>query len=148
MQPLHKADDCRYAGKRVGKARLAGTFAFRALKDAGAILAFGSDWPIVSPDPIAGMQVAITGKLFDDSTFAPEQNLSVEEALTAYTQGAAHALHLDQSSDVVMWERDPFEADWLNNPPRAVLTVCDGDVTFDQRKIHRRGAEEGKRQMA
>lgn len=136
MQPLHKADDCRYVEKRVGKLRLAGAFAFRSLTEAGAVLAFGSDWPIVSPDPIAGMQVAITGKLFDDRIFAPEQNLTVEEALTAYTQGAAHALQLDHAGDVVMWERDPFGADWLNNPPRVAMTMCDGVVTFDRTASH------------
>ena len=161
MQPLHKADDCRYAEKRVGKRRLAGTFAFRSLAEAGAILAFGSDWPIVSPDPIAGMRVAITGRLNDGRIFAPEQNLTVEETLTAYTSAAAFALGLDEGSpalraesvgvlregaagDFVVWDQDPFDADWFNDPPRIELTVCDGDITFDGREIRRRGAEVAK----
>lgn len=149
MQPLHKADDCRYAEKRVGTHRLAGSFAFRSLKEAGAVLAFGSDWPIVSPDPIAGMQVAITGKLADGSIFAPEQNLTVEETLAAYTKNAAFALQLDDGApslrtgshaDIVFWDRDPFAADWLNDPPRVELTICDGKITFDGRG-NRGGAE-------
>jgi len=156
MQPLHKADDCRYVEKRVGKQRLAGVFAFRSLQEAGAILAFGSDWPIVSPDPIAGMQVAITGKLFDDRIFAPEQNLSVEETLTAYTHGAAFALQLDSAGelregavgDFTMFDGDPFAADWCDNPPGVAMTVCNGNITFDRKRIHHRGAEEGKRQRA
>jgi predicted amidohydrolase YtcJ len=146
MQPLHKADDCRYVEKRVGKQRIPGAFAFRSLHDAGAVLAFGSDWPIVSPDPIAGMRVAITGRLNDGTIFAPQQNLTVEETLTAYTRYAAFALGLDNAGvlregaagDFTMFDGDPFAADWMNNPPRVVMTVCDGNVTFEGKKIHHR----------
>jgi hypothetical protein len=139
MQPLHKADDCRYVRRRLGDARLGGTFAFRRLLDAGAILAFGSDWPVVSPDPLRGVRAAVTGLTLDGEPFAPDQNLLVEEALAAYTRGAAAALGLADAGrlrpgcagDLVMFDRDPFDADWAADPPRIALTVAGGEVVYD-----------------
>ena len=141
MQPLHKADDGRYVERRVGQGRLQGTFAFRSLLDAGATLAFGSDSPVVSCDPIAGMRAAITGMTLDGKVLLPSQNLTVEQALTAYARGAAFALHLDDAgvirpgalADLVMFDRDPFAADWAAAPPRVILTIVGGDVVYDER---------------
>lgn len=140
MQPLHKADDGRYARKRLGDARLArGFFAFRRLLDAGATLAFGSDWPVVSPDPLAGIRAAVTGRTLDGEVVAADQNLSVAEALAAYTRGAAAALGLDDAgvlrpgalADVTVLDRDPFDADWDADPPRVVATIVGGGVVYD-----------------
>jgi predicted amidohydrolase YtcJ len=140
MQPLHKADDARYVERRLGSERTAGTFAFRRLLDAGAMLAFGSDWPVVSCDPILGMRAAITGLTLDDKPFGIEQNLTVEETLRAYTAGAAHCLQLDALTgvlsegmlgDLVMFDIDPFTADWAKRPPRVIMTVIGGEVMFD-----------------
>jgi predicted amidohydrolase YtcJ len=139
MQPLHKADDGRYARRRLGPKRLAGTFAFRRLMDAGAVLAFGSDWPVVSCDPILGMRTAITGLTFDGEVFGADQNLTVAEALRAYTAGAAGAVGLDDGGilrpgalgDVVLFDRDPFEADWGDAPPSITTTIVGGEVAYD-----------------
>jgi predicted amidohydrolase YtcJ len=91
MQPLHKADDARYAEKAIGAQRCKTSYAFRSLLDAGATLAFGSDWPVVSPSPFLGMHSAVTGKTLDGKIFVPEQNITVEDALRAYTSGGAYA---------------------------------------------------------
>jgi predicted amidohydrolase YtcJ len=139
MQPLHKADDCQYVRKRLGEARLPGTFAFRKLLNAGAILAFGSDWPVVSPDPRLGMRTAIKGVLMNGDSFGIEENLTVEETLRAYTAGAAFALGLDETGvlrqrawgDLVMWDRDPFAIDWTRELPRAIMTVVGGRIVYD-----------------
>lgn len=141
MQPLHKADDGRYVRRRLGDKRLAGTFAFRRLLDAGARLAFGSDWPVVSCDPRLGIRTAVTGLTFDGDIFAAEQNLTVAEALRAYTVDAAYALGLDEAGqlrpgalgDMVMFDRDPFQADWAGDPPRVVMTIVGGQVVHDAR---------------
>ncbi len=140
MQPMHKADDGRYAGRRLGRDRLDGAFAFRRLADAGARLAFGSDWPVVTCDPLAGIRAAVTGRLLDGRVFRPDQNLSVEEALRAYTVGAADALRLDAGrlepgrlADAVVLDADPFEADWTRRPPVAVATIVSGAVVHDAR---------------
>jgi predicted amidohydrolase YtcJ len=140
MQPLHRADDGRYALRRMGPQRIDGTFAFRRLKDAGAHLAFGSDWPIVSCDPFAGIRAAVTGLTLDGQPFCADQNLTVEESLRAYTIEAAHALHFESAvgsievgkcADLVILDRDPFDADWVNDPPRALMTIVDGEIVHD-----------------
>jgi hypothetical protein len=141
MQPLHRADDGRFVRARLGERRLAGTFAFRRLLEAGAILAFGSDWPVVSCDPMLGIRAAVTGLTLAGKTFAPDRCLTVEEALTAYTRGSARALHLPDAGrlapgcfgDLVVFDLDPFTADWGRRPPRVVLTVVGGRVVYDAR---------------
>lgn len=142
MQPLHKADDCRYVRRRLGEARLAGTFAFRSLQQADAQLAFGSDWPIVSCDPMLGIRAAVTGLTLDGVEFQPEQNLTVDEALRAYTREAAAALGMKDAgrlvpgafADLVMFDRDPFTADWRAAPPQVMMTIVRGKVVHDGRE--------------
>ena len=140
MQPLHKAVDGRAALGRLGPGRVGGSFAFRSLADAGARLAFGSDWPVVSCDPIAGIRAAVTGRTVDGAEFLPEESLSVTEALTAYTAGAAEALALDAGvlapgrlGDLVLLDGDPFACDWVDVVPRVVMTVVGGETVFDAR---------------
>ncbi len=117
MQPLHKADDGRYAERAIGKERCRTSYAFRNLLDAGAPLAFGSDWPVVSLNPFLGIHAAVTGRTLDGKRFVPEQNITVGEALRAYTRGAAFASgderHLGRIkpgyfADFVVLEGDPF----------------------------------------
>jgi predicted amidohydrolase YtcJ len=141
MQPLHKAGDGPLMRARLGEERLAGAYAFRGLHDAGARLAFGSDWPVVSCDPMAGIRAAVTGLTSDGEVLLPEQNLTIEQALHAYTTGAAHALGLDDAGclrpnnlgDLTLLDRDPFTADWKDAPPSVRGTVVGGgvmDTTF------------------
>ena len=141
MQPLHKADDCRYVRRRLGPDRLGGTFAFRGLLDAGAVLAFGSDWPVVSCDPLEGVRAAVTGLTADGDVFGADQNLTVAEALRAYTSDAAFALRLDDAGvlrpgklgDVAIVDRDPFEVAWASVLPKVVTTIAGGRVVYDCR---------------
>jgi len=91
MQPLHKADDARYAEQALGADRCRTSYAFRGLVEQGTTLAFGSDWPVVSLNPFAGMKAAVTGLSLEGRRFVPEQNLTPAEALRGYTTGAAAA---------------------------------------------------------
>ena len=59
MQPYHCIDDGRWAEKRIGRERAKGTYAFRSLLDAGAVLAFGSDWSVAPLDPLMGIYAAV-----------------------------------------------------------------------------------------
>ncbi len=139
MQPLHKADDGRSMLARIGEERSHWAFPFRSLLDVGAILAFGSDWPVVSCDPVRGMRAAITGLTLNDQPFITEQNVSVEQALIAYTRNAARCLRLERAGvlregmlgDCVMFDVDPFAADWIRRPPRVIMTIVGGTVVFD-----------------
>jgi predicted amidohydrolase YtcJ len=146
MQPLHKADDGRIIEQRLGRERSRGAFAFRSLRDAGAMLAFGSDWPVVSCDPLLGMRSAITGLTVDDQPFNVQENLTPEEALIAYTVDAALTLNMRDAgmlrvgalADCVMFDIDPFTADWIRRPPRVILTIVGGEAVFDatQEQVH------------
>ncbi len=120
MQPLHKADDGRYVEKAIGPERCRTSYAFRSLLDAGAPLAFGSDWPVVSLNPFLGIHAAVTGRTLDGRVFVPEQNITVEEALRAYTTAAAWAAGDERDlsfiakgylADFVILEADPLSVE-------------------------------------
>lgn len=138
MQPLHKADDGRYAERRLGRERMERFFPFRRLLEAGAVLAFGSDWPIVTCDPIAGMRAAITGLDLDGRPVRVDQSLTPMEALAAYTAGAAAALGIRDAgslepgrrADVTILSHDPLTADWVANPPRVLATIVGGRLVY------------------
>ncbi len=94
VQPYHAADDGRWAEKRIGPVRCRTTYPFRSLLDAGARLAFGSDWDVAPLSPILGMDAAVTRRTIDGKNpkgWIPEQRIGVEEALRAYTADAAYA---------------------------------------------------------
>ncbi len=94
MQPYHAIDDGRWAAKVIGQERIKTTYAFRSLLDAQGVLAFGSDWFVAPPTPLEGIYAAVTRRTIDDanpSGWVPEQKISVEEALVAYTRAAAYA---------------------------------------------------------
>lgn len=92
MQPYHKADDGRYADEIIGAERTKTSYAYRSLLNGKAKLAFGSDWPVVTIDPFAGIATAVTGKILTGSVWHPEQNISFDEALTCYTANGAYAM--------------------------------------------------------
>lgn len=138
MQPLHKADDARQALSRLGPSRIERFFAFRALLAHGARLAFGSDWPIVSPDPLLGIKAAVTGLDLDGRPFATEHSISVHDALVAYTRTAADMLGLPggvlapgRVADFVVLDRSPFEVDWHRDALRVTRTIVAGTRVFD-----------------
>ncbi|HEX6589072.1 MAG TPA: amidohydrolase [Longimicrobiales bacterium] len=94
MQPYHAADDGRWAEKRIGAERIRTTYAFRDLLDHGARLAFGSDWTVAPLDPLRGIRAAVTRETLDGANpngWVPEQRITIEEALVAYTSGVAYA---------------------------------------------------------
>ena len=143
MQPYHCADDGRWAEKRIGPQRARGTYAFRSLLDTGAILAFGSDWSVAPLDPIQGIAAAVTRRTLDGrhpDGWVPEQKITVEEAVRAYTIGSAFAefqerdkgmLRPGMLADMVVWSRDFFTAAPETIPEtKALLTIVDGRVVY------------------
>ncbi|HEX3129129.1 MAG TPA: amidohydrolase [Thermoanaerobaculia bacterium] len=94
MQPYHAIDDGRWAEKRIGPERIRTTYAFRSLLDNKARLAFGSDWTVAPLSPLEGIYAAATRRTLDDRNpggWVPDQKITVEEALRAYTAGGAWA---------------------------------------------------------
>jgi predicted amidohydrolase YtcJ len=143
MQPYHAVDDGRWAEKRIGPERIKTTYAFRSLIDAGARLAFGSDWTVAPLDPLLGIFAAVTRRTWDGKNpggWVPEQKITVEEALRAYTAGDAYGVFAEQKrgklapgylADVTVIDRDltkiPPEA---IEKARVLATVVGGKVVY------------------
>lgn len=123
MQPIHATSDYPTADRFWGK-RSANAYAWRALLDLGIPLAFGSDAPVESPNPFWGLHAAVTrqrhsGAPGPDGWF-PQQRLTLMEALTAYTSGAAYAANMEDRlgklapgylADLIILDDDPFQID-------------------------------------
>jgi len=144
MQPYHEADDGRWCEKRIGPARSKGTYAFRTLLDTGAILAFGSDWTVAPLNPLEGIKAAVTRQTLDGkhpNGWNPEQKISVDEAVRAYTVGSAYAEFAEKVkgtitpgklADIVMIDRDIYAGDPAEiDKARVVLTIMDGRIVFE-----------------
>ena len=143
MQPYHAIDDGRWGEKRIGHERARSSYAWRSLLEAGAPLAFGTDWPVAPLDPLLGVYAAVTRATLDGKHpegWFPEQRLSIEQALRAYTQGSAYAAFEEKEkgtiapgklADIVVLSDDLFSA-----PPekikevRVVTTIVGGKVVF------------------
>jgi predicted amidohydrolase YtcJ len=94
MQPIHATSDMEMAKRHWGR-RCDLSYAWRSILESGAVLAFGSDCPVETLDPIAGIHAAVTRRRVDGAPgpegWIPEQRVSVTEAVHAYTLGAAQA---------------------------------------------------------
>jgi predicted amidohydrolase YtcJ len=144
MQPYHAADDGRWCDKRIGPARSRYTYAFRSLLDAGATLAFGSDWTVAPLNPFEGLKAAVTRQTLDGkhpNGWVPEEKITLEEALRAYTVGSAVAefqehlkgtLTPGKLADFVLLDRDIFRTDPAELDRANVwLTVVDGKIVWE-----------------
>jgi predicted amidohydrolase YtcJ len=145
MQPYHAIDDGRWAEKVIGRDRARGTYAFRSLLDAGARVAFGSDWFVAPPTPLEGIYAAVTRRTLDDANpngWAPDQKITVEEALRAYTRAAAYAQYAEAEkgmlargllADLVMLDSDLTRvAPERIRDARVMLTVVGGRVVYER----------------
>lgn len=110
MQPTHATSDGSWAEERLGSGseRQRGAYAWRQALDAGAVLAFGSDFPVESPDPRLGLAAAVGRKLANGAAWMPEQRLTSEEALRGFTAGAAYGSFAEGTRGVI---REGFDAD-------------------------------------
>ncbi len=145
MQPYHAIDDGRWAEKVIGPERAKGTYAFRSLLDAKARLAFGSDWFVAPPTPIEGIYAAVTRRTLDDAHpngWVPEQRITVEDALRAYTAAAAYAEFMEKDkgmlargmlADMVILDRDLTRVEPATiRDARIMMTVVGGRVVYEQ----------------
>jgi predicted amidohydrolase YtcJ len=115
MPPVHKADDGPWAESFIGTQRLEGMYAWGSLLNAGATVCFGSDSPVASTNPLAGLAQAVSGPLPEGRVFCQTQNTSVPHALKCYTVTASCAVFHDQDLgtiepnklvDLVILDRD------------------------------------------
>ena len=143
MQPAHspmEVDSVDPWPARVGPRRYRRSFAWKTLRDAGARLAFGSDWTVASMNPMTGIHAALNRTPWQDGD--PNQNQTLEDTLLGYTIDAAYAEHMEKEkgvlkegylADVVMLSEDIFQTpkDEILRV-KAVLTICDGEITYEK----------------
>ena len=147
MQPYHadpNPNQSEVWARKIGPERASRGWVWRSLIDAGATVAFGSDWPIMSFSPFLILNTAVNRTRPDGTPpggWLPEQRLSVEQALHAYTQGSAFAEFSDARkgtlqpgvlADVVVLDADPFSLPIETIAQRRVsATIVGGRVTFE-----------------
>jgi predicted amidohydrolase YtcJ len=143
MQPYHAIDDGRWAEKRIGAERIRTTYAFRDLLDAGARVAFGSDWTVAPLDPVLGIYAAVSRRTLDGANpggWVPEPKITVAEAVQGYTAEAAYAAYLDDRlgtievgklADLVVLGDDIFAMEPAEvERARVDVTMVGGEVVY------------------
>lgn len=147
MQPTHCTTDMRFCERRIGLERSKYAYAWRTLLDAGARIAFGSDWPVEPLDPMRGLYSAVTRKSIEfdvpEGGWFPEQKLTMAEAITLFTKGAAYAsfeegikgsLEPGKLADLVIMSKDLFTVE-----PKEILTtealttILGGAVVYEKK---------------
>jgi predicted amidohydrolase YtcJ len=152
VNPYHISDDMRWMEERIGNDRARDAYAFRKLKDAGAVLIFGSDSPGTNAaryflSPVYGLYAAVTRQTLKGEPregWFPDQRLTIEEALEAYTKGPAWASFEEERkgtltpgklADVAVFDTDLVKvgkaspADLLK--ARVLYTIVGGNVVYE-----------------
>jgi predicted amidohydrolase YtcJ len=119
MQPTHQTSDRLMAEARLGPNRLKGAYAWQTVEKLGIPLAFGTDFPVESPNPFPGLSAAVSRQDLEGKPaggWIPSERLSFAQALAAYTRGSAYAgfgedrigaLEAGKWADFVLVDRDP-----------------------------------------
>ena len=144
MQPLHGAPD--FGGvwtKAVGPERIERAFAWKSLRRAGARVVHGSDWPVVTLDPLVGIHTAVTRQDLDqqpEGGWIPSQRLTLEEAIAGYTLDAAYAsfeedikgsIEAGKLADLVVLSHDLFKVlPGEIAETEVMMTVVGGEVVY------------------
>ena len=146
FQPLHAYPDddtLNVWAKNVGPERVQRAWAWKSVENSGGVLAFGSDWPVVTLNPWPGVQNALTRQTVEGNPpegFVPQQRISLEDAIRAYTLGAAFAGHREKSegslepgklADLIVIDRDLFKIEPSEIAKTSVLlTMVGGKIVY------------------
>lgn len=148
VQPYHVTDDMRWMEERIGYERCKGAYAFATLRDNDCILSFGSDWPGTNAsyypiNPLMGLYAAVTRQTINgepEKGWFPEQRITLEEALKAYTWGAAYGAFQERErgqlkegmlADLAVIDTDLFETEpgeWLDASFK--MTMVGGKMVY------------------
>lgn len=147
MQPTHCTTDLMYCEQRFGKERCKGVYVWKSLLKTGAVLAFGSDWPVEPLDPMRGLYSCVARKSIDfgvpEGGWFPEQRLTMAAAIKHFTHGSAYAsneedikgsLEVGKLADMVVLSKDLFSIDPEEILETKVLyTILGGKVVFKRK---------------
>ncbi|MGB9074950.1 MAG: amidohydrolase [Terriglobales bacterium] len=150
MQPLHSYPDDDTLGiwaRNIGPERASRAWLWRSIEQKGGALAFGSDWPVVTLSPWPGVQTALTRQTAEGEPaggFVPQQRLSLEDTIRAYTLGAAFAgrrektegsLEPGKLADLIVLDRDLFRIEPSEiGKTEVLLTMVGGKVVYESPK--------------
>ena len=145
VQPYHCIDDGVWAEKRIGPERIQTTHPYRSLLSSGAVVAFGTDWPVAPLNPLFGIYAAVTRRTVDGKNpdgWIPEEKISVEDAIKCYTLNAAYAsfeekikgsIEVGKLADFVVLSDDILTIVPVKIKDVIVeMTVFDGEVIFEK----------------
>lgn len=143
VQPYHAIDDGRWAEKRIGHERCKTTYPFRNFLDHGVTLSFGSDWTVGPLSPLLGIYAAVTRRTTDGANpngWFPEQKITVQEAIKAYTLSNAYAVFEEHEkgsitpgklADLVVLSDDILTIDPVKIESTSVtMTILNGRIIF------------------
>jgi predicted amidohydrolase YtcJ len=146
MQPLHAYPDddtLKAWAPNLGPERAQRGWAWHSIQAAGGVLAFGSDWPVVTLGPWAGLQNAVTRQTTEGEPkggWIPEERISLDDAIKAYTLNAAFAGHREKTegslevgklADLIVISQDLFKVDPLKiGETKVLLTMVGGRVVY------------------
>lgn len=146
MQPYHAIDDGCWAEKVLGKERIKTTYAFKSILDNHGMLTFGSDWFVAPPIPLLGIYAAITRQTIDGKNpagWVPEQKISIDDALMAYTHNAAYSEFADDKlgsikmgylADLAILDQDIFTIEHvLIKDVKVNMTIMNGQIVFERK---------------
>lgn len=146
VQPYHAIDDGRWAEGRIGHERCKTTYPFKTFLDHKVIMSFGSDWTVAPLNPLLGIYAAVTRRTLDGNNpngWFPEQKISVQQAIRAYTIDAAYgafeetekgSIEVGKLADLVVLSEDILNIDPVQIEKVAVeMTVVGGQVVYDRR---------------
>ena len=146
VQPYHCIDDGVWAEKRIGPERIKTTHPYRSLLKSGAVVAFGTDWPVAPLNPLFGIYAAVTRQTVDGKNpdgWIPEEKISVEDAIKCYTLNAAYAsyeekikgsIEVGKLADFVVLSEDILSI----NPGKikdvkVTMTIFDGEIVYEKK---------------
>ncbi len=147
VQPHHLIEDGVWAEKRIGKERTKYTHPYKSFLDSSVTLAFGTDWPVVSLNPLIGIFSAVTRETVDGKNpngWIPEQKISLEDAIKCYTLNSAYAAFQEnvkgsltegKLADFIVLDKNLFliSPDEIKNA-KVLMTVFDGNIIYNKMK--------------
>ncbi len=145
VQPYHAIDDGVWVRNRIGKEREMLTHMYKSYLDNNVVLAFGTDWPVAPINPLYGLYAAVTRRTVDGKNpdgWIPEQKITIEEAIKAYTLDAAYAsfeenikgsIEVGKLADMVVLSDDILTIDPIKIwDVKVEMTIFDGKVVYDK----------------
>ena len=147
VQPYHCIDDGVWAEKRIGPERIKTTHVYKSLLESGAVVAFGTDWPVAPLNPLLGIYAAVTRRTVDSKNpngWIPEEKISVEDAIKCYTLNAANAsfeekikgsIEVGKLADLVVLSDDILIIDPVKiKDVKIEMTVFNGEIIYQLEK--------------